>query len=425
MHWRVQLSVRLIIGLIVVVIVSGVNLTPALAQNSDPAVQPALTWLRSQQQSDGGYLGFSGTSDPGTTTDVALAFAAADVDPGSVSHGGPSLIDYLGTQAQAYAGTLGGAAKLTIAVVAGGQDPRDFAGQNLVHDILAHYDPSTGLFDPQLYVHAYAMLALSSAGQTVPAASIKALETHQASDGGWAFTGEATAGKDDSNTTAVAIEALVASGDGSSPAIARAMDYLNTLKTTDNLFAYQPTPGTPLVGDANSTALVIQALLATGKAADSSDVTASKKALDGMTNAGSGAFFYRQDAKDDNLLATAQAIPALDGKALPVWPVRAPGRTLEQAKTQAAPGNNQLCVYVQQTGHNACQGFLAYWQRFGGVDVFGYPLTEEFTFVDPATGRPTTMQYFQRARFEWHPGSAPERFDVQLGLLGSEQLSTP
>jgi len=32
------------------------------------------------------------------------------------------------------------------------------------------------------------------------------------------------------------------------------------------------------------------------------------------------------------------------------------------------------------------------------------------------------VQYFERARFEWHPGSAPGRFDVLLGRLGAEEL---
>lgn len=50
------------------------------------------------------------------------------------------------------------------------------------------------------------------------------------------------------------------------------------------------------------------------------------------------------------------------------------------------------------------------------MPIFGYPLTDEF--VDPATGRVT--QWFERARFEWHPGTWPERYDVLLGRLGSE-----
>jgi hypothetical protein len=391
---------------------------------TDPAIAPAVTWLKGQQQADGGYLGFSGKEDPGATADIALALAAAGTDPATVSHGGPSMTEYLSTSAAAYGTTVAGASKLTLAVVATGLDPRAFGGQNLVQTILAHLDPKTGLLDPQQYVHAYAMLALSAARQTVPTAAVTALEQHQAADGGWAFTGEVAAGKSDSNTTAIAVQALVASGHGSSSTIPAAMKYLAGLQDGTGLYASQPAAGTPLLGDANSTALVIQTLLATGEAVDSAAVSKPLAALDKMQNS-SGALFYQQGTPADNLLATEQALPAFAGKALPIWPIHAPGRTLDQAKASATAGDPQLCVFYTETGHNACNGFLAYWNRFGGIDSFGYPLTEEFTAVDAATGRTTTTQYFQRARFEWHPGSAPQRFDVQLGLLGSEQLAQP
>ncbi|GBD20784.1 hypothetical protein HRbin28_01232 [bacterium HR28] len=76
----------------------------------------------------------------------------------------------------------------------------------------------------------------------------------------------------------------------------------------------------------------------------------------------------------------------------------------------------ESCIYFPETRHYLCHGFLSYWRAFGGLPIFGYPLTDEF--VDPATGRVT--QWFERARFEWHPGTWPERYDVLLGLLGSE-----
>ncbi|HVB64448.1 MAG TPA: prenyltransferase/squalene oxidase repeat-containing protein [Nitrolancea sp.] len=398
---------------------------PTATAATDPAISRAASWLKGQQQSGGSYLGFSGKADPGTTADIALALAAAGTDPATVANNGHSMTDYLSESAATYGTTVAGASKLTLAAVAAGLDPRSFGGQNLVQVMLSHIDPKTGLMDPQLYVHAYAILALSAAGQTVPAATVTALEQHQAADGGWAFTGETEAGKADSNTTAIVVQALVASGHGSSSTIPPAMKYLAGLQDAAGLYAYQPAAaGAPLLGDANSTALVIQALLATGNAVDSAAVAKPLAALDKMQNS-SGALFFQQGTPADNLLATEQALPAFAGKALPIWPIHAPGRTLDEAKAPATAGDPQRCIFYQETGHNACNGFLAYWNHFGGVDSFGYPLTEEFTAVDAATGRTTTVQYFQRARFEWHPGSAPQRYDVQLGLLGSEQLAQP
>ena len=68
--------------------------------------------------------------------------------------------------------------------------------------------------------------------------------------------------------------------------------------------------------------------------------------------------------------------------------------------------------FFPETGHTVSANFLAYWQRFGGLELFGYPLTEELQ----EDGR--AVQYFERARFELHPGSWPERYDVLLGRLG-------
>ncbi len=72
--------------------------------------------------------------------------------------------------------------------------------------------------------------------------------------------------------------------------------------------------------------------------------------------------------------------------------------------------------YFPETGFSISHGFLAYWNKFGELPVFGYPISNEYT--DSQTGHVT--QYFQRARFEWHPGAFPSHYDVELGLLGRE-----
>ena len=79
-------------------------------------------------------------------------------------------------------------------------------------------------------------------------------------------------------------------------------------------------------------------------------------------------------------------------------------------------GASNQARYFPETGKTAGHAFLRFWQRFGGLPVFGYPLTEEFT--DPATG--FSVQYFERERFEYQPGAWPDHYDVMLGLLGNE-----
>ncbi len=81
------------------------------------------------------------------------------------------------------------------------------------------------------------------------------------------------------------------------------------------------------------------------------------------------------------------------------------------------------CATLAATGHTLRGTFLRYWQANGGLAVFGFPLTEEFTEINAADGKPYTVQYFERNRFEYHPENAGGRYEVLLGLLGAETLA--
>jgi hypothetical protein len=72
--------------------------------------------------------------------------------------------------------------------------------------------------------------------------------------------------------------------------------------------------------------------------------------------------------------------------------------------------------YFPETGHGVHFGFWRYVREHGGVDSFGYPISEEL----PENG--TTVQYFQRARLEYHPKFAGTPYEIELGLLGDEWL---
>ncbi|HMQ31572.1 MAG TPA: glycosyl hydrolase family 17 protein [Chloroflexaceae bacterium] len=101
-------------------------------------------------------------------------------------------------------------------------------------------------------------------------------------------------------------------------------------------------------------------------------------------------------------------------------------------RTDAAqPG----CLWFAQTGREVCDqapglGFLSYWQSHGLEDprlgsyerslaLFGLPLTDAVEEVSKDDGRTYVTQWFERARFEWHP-EQPDEFKVLLGLLGKE-----
>ncbi len=69
--------------------------------------------------------------------------------------------------------------------------------------------------------------------------------------------------------------------------------------------------------------------------------------------------------------------------------------------------------FFGETDHWVKGEFLVYFRKYGGLVIFGYPITEEF--VDQGL----LVQYFQKARMEWHPEN-PIPYKVQLGLLGEE-----
>lgn len=70
-------------------------------------------------------------------------------------------------------------------------------------------------------------------------------------------------------------------------------------------------------------------------------------------------------------------------------------------------------IYYRQTAHYIKDAFLNYWLANGGLNTYGYPITEE-TIVD---GVP--VQYFQRARFEYRPEST-RPWRVELTPVGSQ-----
>jgi hypothetical protein len=98
------------------------------------------------------------------------------------------------------------------------------------------------------------------------------------------------------------------------------------------------------------------------------------------------------------------------------------------------PGPLPGCLWFEETRHNVCDqapglGFRSYWEANGlripgmsryaqSLALFGLPLTA----ANPEPGPDGTLivtQWFERARFEWHPDN-PDQYKVLLGLLGRE-----
>ena len=75
--------------------------------------------------------------------------------------------------------------------------------------------------------------------------------------------------------------------------------------------------------------------------------------------------------------------------------------------------------YFPETGHNLRFGFRDYWYKNGGLSRFGFPISSEHPEVDPETGKTFLTQWFERARFEYHPENNPP-YNILLGLLGNQ-----
>ncbi|MEI7554884.1 L,D-transpeptidase [Candidatus Chlorohelix sp.] len=82
-----------------------------------------------------------------------------------------------------------------------------------------------------------------------------------------------------------------------------------------------------------------------------------------------------------------------------------------------SPTPNPDKIYFSDCGHYLSYGFLRFWQMNGKFDSFGCPVTDELT----ENGR--TVQYFQKARMEYHPDLAGTQWETSLGLLGTELYS--
>ncbi|HET7035127.1 MAG TPA: glycosyl hydrolase, partial [Thermomicrobiaceae bacterium] len=82
------------------------------------------------------------------------------------------------------------------------------------------------------------------------------------------------------------------------------------------------------------------------------------------------------------------------------------------ARIASSPDLGPRVRYFPETGHTLRDPFLGYWEEHGGLAQFGYPITEVFD----VQGRP--VQYFERARFEYHPEFSGTPYVVELGLLG-------
>jgi hypothetical protein len=283
---------------------------PATAPTDSERAVAALSYLWAAQRSDGSL-----DKSLGETADFVIGVAAAGYDPATLQGcaGTATALDYLATASDAAAGDAAKTGKTILAVVVAGGDPASFAGRDLTASLAALYHPDSGAYgDGSTFGQSFAVLAVVASGGAVPAAALAELEALQDPDGSWSYgTAPVAAGNGDTNSTAIALMALDASGAHS--ADAAALGYLHTQQLADGGFPYQnsSTYGPP-ASDPDSDSIVLQALVAAGQDPEGSSwLQGANSVLTHLrsTQAASGGFAYPGQAP--NAFTTSQVPAAL------------------------------------------------------------------------------------------------------------------
>jgi hypothetical protein len=275
------------------------------------AAADGLDWLAARQSAENGSYGDSAAA----SVEALLAVGANQVHAGAWRSGddAPSLAGFLMAASPAYA-KLGpaNAGKLGVAAAAGDVCLPDGAATPL-----DFYTPGVG-YDVGAGLAAWAMLGAAALSETIPVDAVTALEGMAFPTGGWEWQPGFGA---DTNTTSLAIQALVAAGRPvSETVIQQGLAFLATAQNADGGFAYDPASAFGTDSDANSTAYAVQALVAANEEPTAAawtiggqtpiDFLLARRLPDGSLEwqAGTGA----------NQLTTQQAIPALLGASFPV-----------------------------------------------------------------------------------------------------------
>jgi hypothetical protein len=267
-------------------------------------------------------------SDDGGTADAVLSMDAAGVALKAANRATTWLQKDIANYAIGSPTDYPGAtAKLLLVAEAQRVDPRNFGGVDLIHAIkvsegaggapAGEFQQSPGFPSPTSYVvdQALPVLALANltyVGAHPDVAAVNFLVRQQCPDGGYQTVIRKDISKKcsapDPDDTGYAIQALIAAG-GHGPAVARGLAYLKRVEHANGGF------GTP--ANANSTALAIEALVAGGKSIRKPEAWLVAHQIGcGGVPAHRGAIAYETKYNGSALLATTQAAAALAGKSL-------------------------------------------------------------------------------------------------------------
>lgn len=288
--------------------------TAQAASTNKAAVKLGVQWMRGANLKHFPGVGFQ--------SDAIAAFAAATRT--GVKVPGRTRDRYLNPVregANSYAQTAGSTAKVILAAVSGGENPRCFGPGNtsaersdFIDALMAEYDARSGRFGTSAFDHGLAMIALRSARVKVPAKAVSFAKSRRGQYG-WGF-GLVKSGGDDVESTSMMIQGLRAAGVRKSDRSLRAaMRWLIFQRNTDG--GYNPkTSTTPGETQADATAYVI--LAADSMAAYRGEMTRAKRTLRALQQR-NGSFRAQPSANSEfQGIATSNAVLALSGQHLPI-----------------------------------------------------------------------------------------------------------
>lgn len=288
--------------------------TPWASAEQAQAAQRGLVAIQAGQSiTDGGY----GGSMP-ASLDAMLAIGANHLDADDWRAGSPlganapSLMDFVLFRAEKYAlNGVSEAGKAGVALTAAdGCFPPGMPYPS------SFYSPTLGAMSDQPGFLSWAILGSVALSEPVEAGNVTLLRSLIQPNGGWEWS--PTWGTD-TNSTALALQALLAAGvPVSATEIVSGVAYLQDAQNDDGGFPYMPQSTSDTSSDTNSTAWVVQALLAAGE-----DVTAAKWSPAGASpidflldmQLPDGRFEWQ---KGSGFYATEQAVTALLGSPYPM-----------------------------------------------------------------------------------------------------------
>ena len=307
-----------------VVAVALLLLVPAAAIAATPA-ERAASYLAKAQNKDGGF----GTtpaagSSPLYTGWAGLGLGSAGRNPQDVRRPkGRSLARYVLRRAGSIT-DIGEIERTALVAHVAGLSPRSFGGRNLIDEIQGRrrHDGSISGF---VSYTAFGIMALRAGGAPAGGSTIRWLVQSQNSDGGF---GVARSSASDADMTGAALQALATVGRRGGATAKRAATWLVQNQNGDGGFGQFK--GRP--SNAQSTAYAVQGLIAAGAG---SGAASRARGYLAKLQRGDGSIAYSSSSSQTPVWVTAQALMALQGKALPI--ATAPRSKKSRAKASAKP----------------------------------------------------------------------------------------